>query len=112
MANVEILDRLAAVIGERNRERPEGSYTGELFRAGHAAIAAKLREESEELIEAAAASDAAHTAHEAADLLFHTLVLLEFAGVEPASVYAELERRFGTSGLEEKAGRGRGDRAC
>ena len=112
MAGSEILDQLAAVIGRRHREMPDGSYTSALFRKGHAAIAAKLREESDELIEAAAADDRAHTAHEAADLFFHALVLLELAGVEPASVYAELERRFGTSGLEEKASRAPGESTC
>jgi phosphoribosyl-ATP pyrophosphohydrolase len=94
------------VIGQRHREPREESYTSALLREGHGAIAAKVREESEELIEAAAESDASHTAHEAADLIYHALVLLEFAGVEPSAVYAELERRFGSSGLDEKAGRG------
>jgi len=106
MASAKILEQLADVIAQRRRELPAGSYTTTLFQGGHAAIAAKLREESQELIEAAAGEDAAATAHEAADLLFHTLVLLEQAGVAPADVFAELERRFGTSGLDEKRARG------
>jgi phosphoribosyl-ATP pyrophosphohydrolase len=105
MAGADILERLGAVIEQRRRERPDDSYVVRLLDGGHEAVAAKLREESEELIEAAASGDADHTAHEAADLLFHTLVLLAQAGVETAAVYAELERRFGTGGLEEKASR-------
>jgi phosphoribosyl-ATP pyrophosphohydrolase len=107
MAGPDILERLGAVIDQRRRERPAGSYVVQLLDGGSDAVAAKLREESEELIEAAAAGDAAHTAHEAADLLFHAWVLLAQAGVERGAVYAELERRFGTGGLEEKASRGR-----
>lgn len=105
MAGSDVFERLGAVIEQRRRERPEGSYVVQLLDGGHAAIAAKVREESDELIEAAAGNDAAHTAHEAADLLFHTLVLLSHAGVEPAAVYDELDRRFGTGGLAEKAAR-------
>jgi len=106
MPGPDILERLGSVIEQRHRERPDGSYVVELLDGGHGAIAAKLREESEELIAAAEAGDAAHTAREAADLLFHALVLLEQAGVAPAAVWEELERRFGTGGLEEKASRG------
>ena len=106
MAGAEVLDRLFAVIEARRRERPPGSYVVELLAGGLPAIAAKLREESEELIEAAAQDDAAHTAHEAADLLFHTLVLLASAGVAPAQAYAVLEQRFGVGGVVEKRARG------
>ena len=105
MANPEILERLASVIAQRDRDRPEGSYVTTLLEGGASAVAAKVREESEELVEAAASRDAGHTAHEAADLLFHVFVLLREAGVEPAAVYAELEKRFGTGGLVEKARR-------
>lgn len=116
MATSEILDRLAEVIEERRRERPEGSYVTTLFEEGLPAIAAKVREESEELIEAAAEGDASHTAHEAADLFFHVFVMLAEAGVEPAAVYAELDRRFGTGGLVEKRSRNQssdeGDPSC
>ncbi len=108
MATPEILDRLYDVIRERANASPDESYVAKLLAGGVAAIAAKLREESEELIEAAGESDKAHTAQEAGDLLFHTWVLLAAVGVEPAAVFAELERRFGTSGLAEKAARGAG----
>jgi phosphoribosyl-ATP pyrophosphohydrolase len=105
MAGAGILERLGAVIEQRRRERPDDSYVVQLLDGGHAAIAAKLREESEELIAAAAGDDAAHTAHEAADLLFHTFVLLAHAGVDAEAVYAQLEARFGTGGLAEKRSR-------
>ena len=59
----------------------------------------------EALAEALPAGDKAHTAHEAADLLFHMLVGLEAAGVAPEAVFAELARRFGVSGIDEKASR-------
>ena len=109
MSSSEVLEQLTAVIESRQRERPAGSYVTSLFAGGHAAIADKVREEAEELIEASAGSDASHTAHEAADLIFHTLVLLAQAGVAPRDVFGELERRFGTGGLEEKRARARGD---
>ena len=105
MRGSDILERLARVLQERHRDLPEGSYVSSLFGGGHPAIASKVREEAEELIEAAGAHDTAHTVHEAADLLFHILVLLENAGIAPSVVLEELERRFGTSGLEEKASR-------
>jgi phosphoribosyl-ATP pyrophosphohydrolase len=107
MSGSDVLERLANVIQQRHRELPEGSYVSSLFAGGPQAIAAKVREEAEELIDAALADDSAHTVHEAADLLFHVLVLLESAGVAPAEVLAELERRFGTGGLVEKASRAR-----
>ena len=106
----DILERLEAVIEQRKRERPAGSYVSSLFEGGHAAIAAKVREESEEFIDAATRGEAAQTAHEAADLLFHALVLLSHAGVSLDVVLDELNGRFGTGGLEEKASRTRGEK--
>jgi phosphoribosyl-ATP pyrophosphohydrolase len=109
MGGAQILDRLFGVILQRRRERPSGSYVVRLLEGGDEAIAAKLREESEEVIEAAASRDADHTAREIADLLFHTWVLMAAADVTPESVYAVLEERFGTGGLIEKARRGQAD---
>ncbi len=105
MARSEVLDRLFDVIESRRATRPERSYVVSLLDGGHAAIAAKVREEAEELIEAASRDDAGHTAAEAADLLFHSWVLLASVGVAPEAVYAVLEARFGIGGHEEKAGR-------
>jgi phosphoribosyl-ATP pyrophosphohydrolase len=103
----DILDRVYAVIRERERQRPAGSYVVQLLEAGIAAIGAKVREEGAELVEAAARADAAHVAHEAADLLFHVWVLLGAVDVPPGRVYEVLEQRFGIGGLAEKAARGR-----
>ncbi len=102
-----ILPRLMSVIEDRRRQRPADSYTTRLFNGGVAAIAAKVREEAGELIEAVSAEspDRGHMTHEAADLLYHLLVLLAQGEVRWEDVEAELTRRFGTSGLEEKAGR-------
>jgi phosphoribosyl-ATP pyrophosphohydrolase len=101
-----VLDRVYEVIRRRVVERPAGSYVSQLLDGGTAAIAAKLREESEELIEAAAAGGPGQIAHEAADLLFHVWVLLGACDVAPARVYELLQKREGTSGLAEKASRG------
>jgi phosphoribosyl-ATP pyrophosphohydrolase/phosphoribosyl-AMP cyclohydrolase len=97
--------RVADVIARRRRERPEKSYVVSLLDAGLPKINAKIAEESGELTEALLEKDAAHIAHEAADLIFHTLVGLEAAGVPVDAVYGELRRRFGVSGIDEKASR-------
>jgi phosphoribosyl-ATP pyrophosphohydrolase/phosphoribosyl-AMP cyclohydrolase len=100
-----VLARVADVIAERRRARPEKSYVVSLLDAGLPKINGKISEEAGELVEALPEGDAAHTAHEAADLIFHTLVGLESAGVPVDAVFAELARRFGISGLDEKASR-------
>jgi phosphoribosyl-AMP cyclohydrolase / phosphoribosyl-ATP pyrophosphohydrolase len=102
-----VLARVAEVIAKRRRERPEKSYVVSLLDAGPAKINAKIAEEAGELTEALTKNDPAHTAHEAADLIFHTLVGLEAAGVSVDAVFAELRRRFGVSGIDEKASRGK-----
>jgi phosphoribosyl-ATP pyrophosphohydrolase len=107
MVGPDILERVYAVICERKRARPAGSYVVQLLEGGVGAIGAKLREESAELIDAADGDDAAQVAHEAADLLFHVWVLLGAVDVAPGQVYEVLERRFGKGGLAEKAARGR-----
>jgi phosphoribosyl-ATP pyrophosphohydrolase len=106
MSREDVLPRLIELIGERQRLRPSNSYVVSLLDGGVDAIGAKVREEAEELIEAAAANDPDHSAREAADLLFHVCVLLTHAGVSFEAVLSILESRFGTSGLEEKASRG------
>jgi phosphoribosyl-ATP pyrophosphohydrolase/phosphoribosyl-AMP cyclohydrolase len=100
-----VVARVADVIATRRRERPEKSYVVSLLDAGMTKINGKIAEESRELTEALLEKDAAHTAHEAADLIFHTLVGLEAAGVPVDAVFAELRRRFGISGIDEKASR-------
>ena len=110
MGQAEILDQLFGVIRERGRERPKGSYVVQLLDGGLPQIAAKLREETEELIEAAGDDDRDHTAREAADLLFHVWVLLGAIDLPPEDVYDVLRERFGIGGLAEKAMRAERDR--
>jgi len=91
-----ILPRLMAVIEDRKRRRPAGSYTVELFNGGVERIGAKVAEEAAEVIEAAAAAEFSreHVIHEAADVLYHLFVLLAHCDVALAEVEAELQRRF------------------
>lgn len=96
------LDRLFQVIESRKSSTPDKSYVASLFHKGQDTIQAKVQEEVHELFEALEEGRLSHTVHEAADVLFHTLVLLSHAGVPIKSVWEELERRFGTSGHEEK----------
>jgi len=99
------LERLWDTIVARRDQRPSDSYVVKLLDAGPVGAGAKVLEEAAELVEAADHDDPAHTVYEAADLLFHTFVLMASAGIEPSQVYAELDRRTGTSGLTEKANR-------
>lgn len=105
MSAEDVLPRLVQLIDERSRLRPDGSYVVSLLEGGLTAIAAKVREEADELIEAAQGDDFDHTAHEAADLLFHVCVLLAHADVSFDKVLAVLESRFGVGGFEEKRSR-------
>jgi phosphoribosyl-ATP pyrophosphohydrolase/phosphoribosyl-AMP cyclohydrolase len=100
-----VLARVADVIAQRRRERPEKSYVVSLLDAGFPKINAKIAEEARELCEALPEGDATHTAHEAADLFFHALVGLEAAGVPLDAVFEQLRKRFGVSGIDEKASR-------
>jgi phosphoribosyl-ATP pyrophosphohydrolase len=103
-----ILTRLMAVLEDRKAKRPANSYTTQLFEGGIERIGAKIREEAEEVVEAAhQARDDGRKAviHEAADVIYHLLVLLAYCDVGLNDVEAELARRFGISGLEEKASR-------
>jgi phosphoribosyl-ATP pyrophosphohydrolase len=102
------LDRLMTTLVERAAARPAGSYTTKLLDGGPAKIGGKIREEAEELIEAASEpgdDGRAHFVYEAGDLIYHTLVLLAWRGVTLDEIAAELARREGTSGLTEKANR-------
>ncbi len=102
------LQRLMRTLAERAQSRPEGSYTTKLMDGGTEKIGRKIREEAEELIEAADEPGTAgreHFVYEAGDLIYHTLVLLAYRGVDLDEVAAELARREGTSGLVEKASR-------
>ena len=108
MLDGSVIDRLFAVIEARKTADPEESYTARLRAGGRAGIARKTGEEAIETIVAAMAGDAGEVARESADLLYHLLVLWSDAGVRPADVRAELARREGVSGLEEKRRRSGG----
>jgi phosphoribosyl-ATP pyrophosphohydrolase len=104
------LDALEQTILARQAAPSEKSYTTTLLDGGVEKIGGKIIEEAAELVEAAGEPDEVgrqHTIAEAGDLLYHALVLLACRGVRLAEVEAELARRFGVSGLEEKASRGK-----
>ena len=100
-----VLGRLWQVIEARRGADPASSYTARLFARGPAKIAQKLGEEAVEAVIEGAKGDGAALAAESADLLYHLLVLWAAVGISPADVAAELERREGTSGVEEKSRR-------
>ena len=99
------LDKLAAVLESRKGADPASSYVASLYAKGLDAILKKIGEEATETVIAAKEGKAGPLLHEIADLWFHTLVLLAHQGLKPDDVLAELERRFGLSGLEEKGRR-------
>ena len=105
MAQPDTLARLEAVIAARRRADPASSYVAGLHAKGLGKIAQKLGEEATETIVAALTEDGQALVGEAADLLFHLLVLLAARDVPLADVLAELDRREGTSGIAEKASR-------
>ena len=100
----DILERLAATIRAR-RTATGSSYTRQLLDAGPAGCAKKLGEEAIETVIAATSESEDKLKDEAADLLYHLLVLLESRSVSLEDVLSVLERRSGTSGLEEKSSR-------
>lgn len=105
MASPETLARLEATIAARRGADPDSSYVARLNAKGLAKIAQKLGEEAVETVIAALTEDHGALVGEAADLLFHLLVLLGAKDIPLAEVLAELDRREGTSGIAEKASR-------
>ncbi len=101
----DILARLEQVIAARKDSDPDSSYTASLLAKGDGKIAEKLGEEAIETIIAALTQDTSALIGEAADLIFHLLILLQAKGVSLAQVEAELIRREGVSGHDEKAAR-------
>ncbi len=99
------LDRLEATIHARREAADDASYTAQLFARGRARIAQKLGEEAVETVIAALGPDPAKIVPEAADLIYHLLVLLADAGLTLDDVRAELANREGLGGLVEKAAR-------
>jgi phosphoribosyl-ATP pyrophosphohydrolase len=105
MTGDDFLLHLAATLESRKGGDPNSSYVAKLYAQGQDAILRKVGEEALEAILAAKSGDKLHLVSETADLWFHTLVMLAHSGVSPAEVIAELKRREGVSGIDEKAAR-------
>jgi phosphoribosyl-ATP pyrophosphohydrolase len=105
----EVLEKLMAIIQDRRDNPPAKSYTTSLFAGGVPRISAKIIEEANEVVEAAAEpagiEQRKHLIYETGDLLYHLFVLLGHQGIGLEEVTDELARRFGVSGLDEKAAR-------
>ncbi len=103
----DILDAVYQVIQERRQSPSEKSYVASLYAKGLDQILGKIGEEATEVAIAGKGGQKDEVVSEVADLWFHTLVLLSYYDLPPERIYAELQRRFGTSGLAEKASRDR-----
>jgi len=101
----ETLGRIAELIESRRGGDPKKSYVARLLAGGEDAILKKIGEEATETVLAAKGGDRLHLVRETADLWFHCLIMLARHGLGPQDVIAELQRREGISGIDEKAGR-------
>jgi len=101
----DILDAVYQVVQDRKQNPSEKSYVASLYAKGLDKILGKIGEEATEVAVAGKGGEVDEVVSEVADLWFHTLVLLRYYDLPPEKIYAELERRFGLSGLEEKASR-------
>ncbi len=100
-----VLQQLAAILESRKGADSKSSYVAGLYAKGLDAILKKVGEEATETVLAAKNADPEQLVYETADLWFHTLVMLAYQGLGPEAVLTELQRRFGLSGLAEKAAR-------
>ena len=105
MTDRDILERLQRTIAERRNADPSSSYVASLNAKGQDQILKKVAEDAVETVLAAKLADRAGLVHEVADLWFHCLVMLAWHDIPLSEVLAELERREGRSGLDEKASR-------
>ena len=101
----DILEAVYQVVQDRKQNPSEKSYVASLYAKGLDKILGKIGEEATEVAVAGKGGEVDEVVSEVADLWFHTLVLLSYYDLPPEKIYAELERRFGLSGLEEKASR-------
>ena len=101
----DTLNKLAQILEERKGANPDDSYVASLYAKGIDKILKKIGEEATEVVIAAKQGDKEQIIYETADLWFHCMVMLSHLDVDSAEVLAELERRQGLSGLEEKAAR-------
>ena len=102
-----VLEQLETVLEQRKSAKADTSYVASLHAKGLDAILKKIGEEATETVLAAKNGDAEHIVYETADLWFHSMVMLSHMGISHQQVLDELQRRFGLSGLEEKAQRSR-----
>ena len=105
MKNTDILERIAASINQRKGGDPAKSYVAKLFAQGDDAMLKKIGEEATETVLAAKGGDRLHLVREVTDLWFHCMIVLARHGLGPADVLAEMQRREGISGIDEKAAR-------
>ncbi len=101
----DVLSRLTKVLEQRKQAEPDSSYVAKLYHKGLDAILKKIGEEATETVMAAKDGDKDKIVYEIADLWFHSMVLLTQQGLTAEDVLKELDRRFGLSGIEEKASR-------
>ena len=106
MIDESILRRLGETLAARKQGDASASYVASLFAKGEDAILKKIAEEAAETVLAGKGGDKLHIVRDTADLWFHTLVLLAWHGLKPEDVLAELRRREGISGIDEKESRG------
>lgn len=101
----QVLNDLAVILEQRKQEAADKSYVASLYAKGLDSILKKIGEEATETVMAAKDGDKEKIVYETADLWFHSMVMLAHQGLGPDDVLQELQRRFGLSGLEEKAAR-------
>ncbi|OEU59170.1 MAG: phosphoribosyl-ATP diphosphatase [Desulfuromonadales bacterium C00003094] len=104
-AKADILDDVYRIVQQRRSQSADQSYVASLFAKGLDKILGKIGEEATETAVAGKGGDPEEVVSETADLFFHVLVLLGYYDLPPQRIYAELRRRFGVSGLTEKASR-------
>ena len=101
----QVLERIAASIEQRRNADPASSYVAKLFAQGEDAMLKKIGEEATETVLAAKSGDRLQLVREVTDLWFHCMIVLARHGLGPADVLAEMHRREGISGIDEKAAR-------
>jgi len=101
----EIIEKLTAVLESRKTADPGSSYVAGLYAKGLDAVLKKIGEEATETVMAAKDGDTDRIVYETADLWFHTMIMLVQMDIAPQLILEELDRRFGVSGLDEKAAR-------
>ncbi len=106
---IDVINRIYQTIVARKNANPQSSYVASLFARGNKKIAQKIGEEATEVVLASAGGDRKEIIHESADLVFHLMALWVTYGITPDEIGAELVRREGVPGLEEKAKRVKSD---